>query len=1437
MPMPLTDGQRVVPTTRAAVAPPPDPGDFFDQVGDAFTVARADTTGYVEEVELNAYTPVINALEDEGYRFTNFVNPRSGTVSPDAVWRVVLKKREADPKAFADLPATQEEFDRQWREKEAARINAASARGEQAGLASRLIGGIGGAMTDPLNLYTLPIGGFGKTVGQRILTEGLVGAGVETALQGGVQHNREELGLADLTLGEAAANIGFAGLGAAGLRGGFEVAPAAARKLGENIAGDWQRTRDYIWPKLPQSVRDRFGTKEALQADDLPELAEEVIGPENMTQAERDAVDYARDEAETARTPFKPNGAGQQLHHDLIGEAVNRLIDMPPPAMLPVRSAAGGDTLVRPSSRAGRVGNANAFGDATAEARFMERVRSAESSGNDAAKNPRSSATGRYQFIDSTWIRQYVKRYGRGGLTDPQILAKRGNGALQDQLMRDLTAENAAFLRSQGEAVTEGNLYLVHFSGAGGAKKVFTADPNTPIERIWSAEVIRANPFLRGMSAGDVISWAHRKMGQKGNPPRSGEGYQLDDEINAIDTALAREGEELETIRRALDDAYAAEDAARRAAQGEADPESVTAALDAEINPRAFDDAELFDEAATQPSEPLDADDVPELAALRSELADVAHGSKDSLNDIPKLAQRFEASEDEVRAALDGMVARGTLTQNRKTGNYMRKPGSDPDELFESIARYGGIRDDEGHNLGLVDLSARERRELDSNAQRNTRRRRRGNAEGMGLARIMTRAGPLLRHEGKNIDMIGEALWEDGWFIERPTEREVLELIDERLRSGKKMYPPTRTPDPEDARPDWEVEEEEYLLGIKAEAEELGMDPAGLDYEFVDMLASFKREAQAEGYDSPHATMVALNMIAERNQAEAFARNPEADYDPIDYDEFVSARPFYSGEDRAAAGDFGGPRADGEDAPAGRADRGYDGADRGEVANAARLADLTPEQRAPFSDPDGPATMQQADSLVHDMRAGVERQKYAVLPEGDTRGQGIQYHGSRGEMPDLTEGYYNPLNIYGGFETFYTTDASDIAGGYKRKKSEGRIYRVDEVEQVQTFDMEDRLAPDKIAELFDIKDWDSADGFPASAIENAIGEDGKLNLREAMDQTREDSGFEGYSRDDTQEIFDGVIYNLRQRGFGAMRHIGGLKTDRDPHNVKIFFDAPNQLRIIEAQRLKAADTGSPAAAFPPPRISDLQRGASEDEMFAIIRSLPDDEESADLLAKIRSRLWVDEEDAGSLYDADNSINRFDAARDRWDEQFAEAREAEAQGRLSERAEREKILVNRIVGAVEAGSEMRLYNGVRKGDVIYKAGTVRTSPGGLLQVREGQRWVVVPSSQLEEIASKLRVGGPSTSEATATPSLDAGDQTDPAIAARQSEEARLRAEAPLRGGNATGQEQDGTMGLGLFDAADQPEFLLDPAAPGQKPADMLADLDAEEADLKTIRDCL
>lgn len=78
--------------------------------------------------------------------------------------------------------------------------------------------------------------------------------------------------------------------------------------------------------------------------------------------------------------------------------------------------------------------------------------------------------------------------------------------------------------------------------------------------------------------------------------------------------------------------------------------------------------------------------------------------------------------------------------------------------------------------------------------------------------------------------------------------------------------------------------------------------------------------------------------------------------------------------------------------------------------------------------------------------------------------------------------------------------------------------------------------------------------------------------------------------------------------------------------------------------------------------------------------------------------------------------------------------------------------------------------------------------------------------------------------------------DPAIAERQLLAAQLGAEAPLRGSSVTGKEQDGTMGLGLFDAIDQPGFRLEDGSEATL-ADIFADLDEDAAMIATIRSCL
>jgi hypothetical protein len=54
---------------------------------------------------------------------------------------------------------------------------------------------------------------------------------------------------------------------------------------------------------------------------------------------------------------------------------------------------------------------------------------------------------------------------------------------------------------------------LLHFLGSGDGLRVLKADASTPIERVLSEKVLEANSFLRGKSTSQVAAWAHTKMG------------------------------------------------------------------------------------------------------------------------------------------------------------------------------------------------------------------------------------------------------------------------------------------------------------------------------------------------------------------------------------------------------------------------------------------------------------------------------------------------------------------------------------------------------------------------------------------------------------------------------------------------------------------------------------------------------------------------------------------------------------------------------------------------------------------------------------------------------------------------------------------------------------------------------------------------------------
>jgi len=141
-------------------------------------------------------------------------------------------------------------------------------------------------------------------------------------------------------------------------------------------------------------------------------------------------------------------------------------------------------------------------------AAYFANTRRSESGGNDMAKNPNSSATGRYQFLDATWA-DLAQRHPELGLTPDG----RNDPAQQEAAMKAFTMDNARQLTGAGVGVNPGTLYAAHFLGAGGASKVLGADPNTSVASIVGPEVVQANPQLANMTVADFQQWAASKGG------------------------------------------------------------------------------------------------------------------------------------------------------------------------------------------------------------------------------------------------------------------------------------------------------------------------------------------------------------------------------------------------------------------------------------------------------------------------------------------------------------------------------------------------------------------------------------------------------------------------------------------------------------------------------------------------------------------------------------------------------------------------------------------------------------------------------------------------------------------------------------------------------------------------------------------------------------
>jgi hypothetical protein len=130
---------------------------------------------------------------------------------------------------------------------------------------------------------------------------------------------------------------------------------------------------------------------------------------------------------------------------------------------------------------------------------------------NPKTGRPYSSASGLYQFIETTWI-------GEGGQwgSDPMKAFGGLRPTTEEQLQRakSFTGKNANYLRIKGIPINKASLYAAHFFGAGMAAKVIGADVAARADLIAGEAATNANPsILKDKTVGQFLTWLHTKTG------------------------------------------------------------------------------------------------------------------------------------------------------------------------------------------------------------------------------------------------------------------------------------------------------------------------------------------------------------------------------------------------------------------------------------------------------------------------------------------------------------------------------------------------------------------------------------------------------------------------------------------------------------------------------------------------------------------------------------------------------------------------------------------------------------------------------------------------------------------------------------------------------------------------------------------------------------
>lgn len=142
---------------------------------------------------------------------------------------------------------------------------------------------------------------------------------------------------------------------------------------------------------------------------------------------------------------------------------------------------------------------------------YYRKLAMVESSNNPKAKAKTSSASGLYQFTESTW-KGLVKQLGLN-----YTLEDRFDKDKSQKVVEAFTKQNEKYLKSKlGRDPNEAELYLAHFSGMGGANKLLQKlkeNPEADSSEVFSEKALKANKHLQGKKVYEIYNWAAKKFG------------------------------------------------------------------------------------------------------------------------------------------------------------------------------------------------------------------------------------------------------------------------------------------------------------------------------------------------------------------------------------------------------------------------------------------------------------------------------------------------------------------------------------------------------------------------------------------------------------------------------------------------------------------------------------------------------------------------------------------------------------------------------------------------------------------------------------------------------------------------------------------------------------------------------------------------------------